>query len=386
MLRKVQKDLSKGELMSDSCSNLSPKLMNTSFFSIPGLFVGFSSKGLSDCDAVRSPTSPLDARIFSAFGSSFWTQRSDLDGLQSQTKSWSSKGIGLGIVDSLSDVRTHQPPNSLGNAESKSILFGPQLRISVPQCNGNQNDCLEKTGSCVTSPKSLPNYVFSAKSLAKSGLSHLGCPHFAVEQDVTSSETVQKGKSYRSCSSESINASAEFLSRLSENGLLPFHSGFASPQPNVGDRHLAASSNCSLSASFSAGEIELSEDYTCVITHGPNPKTKHIYGDFILEEDHSLEIPVTNKPEESGGGVAQTGCNSFGMGDFLSTCYTCKKKLADGEDIYMYRGEQAFCSPDCRWQEIMIDEEVEKKTVNSHPSSGSASCDTFFFPGLAVAT
>ncbi|KAF3791179.1 hypothetical protein EJ110_NYTH14507 [Nymphaea thermarum] len=175
--------------MSDSCSSLSPKLMNTSFFSIPGLFVGFSSKGLSDCDAVRSPTSPLDARIFSAFGSSFWTQWSDADGLQARQRA------GPGIVDSLSDVRTHQPPNSLGNGESKSIRFGPQLRISVPQCNGNQNDCLEKTGSCVTSPKSLPNYVFSAKSLAKSGLSHLGCPQFAVEQDVTLSETVQKGNS-----------------------------------------------------------------------------------------------------------------------------------------------------------------------------------------------
>ncbi|XP_031487847.1 FCS-Like Zinc finger 10-like [Nymphaea colorata] len=248
------------------------------------------------CDVVRSPTSPLDART------SFWTQRSDFDGLQSQTKSWSSKGIGLGIVDSLSDVRTHQPPNSLGNAESKSILFGPQLRISVPQCNGNQNDCLEKT----------------------------------VEQDVTLSEMYKRGSRIDHVH---LNRSMPVLSsllRLSENGLHPFYSGFASPQPNVGDRHLDASSNCSLSASFSPGEIELSEDYTCVITHGPNPKTKHVYGDFILEEDHSLDIPVTNKPEESGGGVAQTGCNSFGMGDFLSTCYTCKKKLVNGEDIYMY--------------------------------------------------
>ncbi|CAN6442143.1 unnamed protein product [Victoria cruziana] len=351
MLRKVQKDMSKSELMSDSCSKLSPKPMSTSFFSIPGLFVAFSSKALSDCDAVRSPTSPLDAKIFSAFGSSLWSQRSDLDGLQNQKKSWCSKGVGLGIVDSLSDVRTHQPPNSLGKAESKNILFGPQLRISVPQCKEDQNDCWEKIGSCVTSPKSLPNYVFSAKCLAKPGLSHLGCPQFAAEQNLNASDTVKTGL----------------------------------PQPNVDVRHVTASSNGDLSASFSAGEIELSEDYTCVITRGPNPKTKHIYGDFILEEDHSPETPLTNKPEGTGE-VAQTYCNYFGMGDFLSTCYTCKKKLADGEDIYMYRGEKAFCSPDCRWREIMIDEELERKTVNSHPPSRSASCDNFFFPGLAVAT
>ncbi|CAI0423413.1 unnamed protein product [Linum tenue] len=34
---------------------------------------------------------------------------------------------------------------------------------------------------------------------------------------------------------------------------------------------------------FTAGEIELSEDYTCVISHGPIPKTTHIFDDCIID-------------------------------------------------------------------------------------------------------
>ncbi|CAA7025800.1 unnamed protein product [Microthlaspi erraticum] len=32
-------------------------------------------------------------------------------------------------------------------------------------------------------------------------------------------------------------------------------------------------------------EMALSEDYTCIISHGPNPKTTHIFGDCILDCD-----------------------------------------------------------------------------------------------------
>ncbi|EPS61768.1 hypothetical protein M569_13027 [Genlisea aurea] len=65
--------------------------------------------------------------------------------------------------------------------------------------------------------------------------------------------------------------------------------------------------------------IQSSEDYTCVRTHGPNPKVVHIYRDRILE------------------------CRRV----FLKFCDSCDKKL-DGEDVYMYRGEKAFCSCGCR--------------------------------------
>ncbi|XP_020586375.1 uncharacterized protein LOC110028739 [Phalaenopsis equestris] len=48
----------------------------------------------------------------------------------------------------------------------------------------------------------------------------------------------------------------------------------------------------------------------------------------------------------------------FPVADFLSCCYLCRKRL-HGKDIYMYRGEKAFCSMDCRYQQIVSEEYME---------------------------
>ncbi|URE00828.1 hypothetical protein MUK42_19628 [Musa troglodytarum] len=42
---------------------------------------------------------------------------------------------------------------------------------------------------------------------------------------------------------------------------------------------------------------------------------------------------------------------------FLEQCYLCRIKLLLGEDIYMYRGDRAFCSEECRRRQIVMDEE-----------------------------
>ncbi|KAJ8899508.1 hypothetical protein K2173_018482 [Erythroxylum novogranatense] len=88
---------------------------------------------------------------------------------------------------------------------------------------------------------------------------------------------------------------------------------------------------------LSIGEMELSEDYTCVITHGPNPKTTHIFDNCIVES-------YTSDSATNG---------------FLSFCHTCRKPLEPKNDIYMYRGEKGFCSHECRHQEMLLDDGVE---------------------------
>eukprot|EP00249_Psilotum_nudum_P015380 c25295_g2_i2 orf=2-883(-) len=45
--------------------------------------------------------------------------------------------------------------------------------------------------------------------------------------------------------------------------------------------------------------------------------------------------------------------------DFLSYCHFCNRQLRPGRDIYMYRGDKAFCSVECRYQQIAIDESKE---------------------------
>ncbi|KAJ7287900.1 hypothetical protein O6H91_Y316500 [Diphasiastrum complanatum] len=47
--------------------------------------------------------------------------------------------------------------------------------------------------------------------------------------------------------------------------------------------------------------------------------------------------------------------------DFMKACFLCKRKLRQGLDIYMYRGDRAFCSPDCRHHQIVLDERAERR-------------------------
>ncbi|GAA0140350.1 hypothetical protein LIER_01715 [Lithospermum erythrorhizon] len=104
---------------------------------------------------------------------------------------------------------------------------------------------------------------------------------------------------------------------------------------------------------LSLTEMELSEDYTRVITHGPNPRTTHIFDNCIVDSCSctSVGLPQLKTKHNCGSSpnIAETPSS------FLSFCNTCKNKLQEGEDIYMYRGEKAFCSHECRGQEMLTE-------------------------------
>ncbi|KAF2291481.1 hypothetical protein GH714_025049 [Hevea brasiliensis] len=50
---------------------------------------------------------------------------------------------------------------------------------------------------------------------------------------------------------------------------------------------------------------------------------------------------------------------------FLRSCSLCKRRLVPGRDIYMYRGDSAFCSLECRQQQMNQDERKEKCSLAS---------------------
>ncbi|CAD5193115.1 unnamed protein product [Musa acuminata subsp. malaccensis] len=92
-------------------------------------------------------------------------------------------------------------------------------------------------------------------------------------------------------------------------------------------------------------DMELSESYTCVISHlGGNRVKKRVY----FGDDGLLFEPPPPPPP----GLADP---PFVVAEFLRCCFLCKKKL-DGMDVYMYRGEKAFCSEECRCQQMLHDE------------------------------
>ncbi|GAA0166581.1 hypothetical protein LIER_21704 [Lithospermum erythrorhizon] len=62
--------------------------------------------------------------------------------------------------------------------------------------------------------------------------------------------------------------------------------------------------------------------------------------------------------------------------DFLNSCHLCHKNL-HGKDIFMYRGEKAFCSSECRYSQIVMDERKEKCSSKASRSSVDVSTSPF---------
>ncbi|GAB2275611.1 hypothetical protein Dimus_010368 [Dionaea muscipula] len=396
--RSTQKEQQMGQLTSDAGSDgclqsgvAGQKQKTTSFFNVPGLFIGLAPKGVSDCDSVRSPTSPLDFKLFSNLSSSVRSPRCSYEGHQ---KSWDCNKVGLGIVDSLDDDDDGGRKlcgKIVGSISTKSILLGSQIRIRTPNSPTHISSC--------ETPKSLPkNYVvfphthLKSPNLSKENNSDV---LFETGEDPAESYPFAKFQSFSSDSRSMGSPSYGLADRRADSGgSRNFGLGNASVQEDSPSKSIGGNPNSEdishkkLSSAFevvgsdtgfvgylSPSEIELSEDYTCVISHGPNPRTTHIFGDCILE-CHAGETPLWNRM----GGVESASpklvkCSKFSSSypsdDFLSFCYFCKKKLEEGKDIYMYRGERAFCSSDCRLEEILIEQGMDKSISEGAKESPS---------------
>ncbi|CAK7345788.1 unnamed protein product [Dovyalis caffra] len=115
---------------------------------------------------------------------------------------------------------------------------------------------------------------------------------------------------------------------------------------------------------------ENDESYTCVISHEGNNVNRETvyYGDkvckFCIDSGGGFHVgsglvyaapPPVRPPMD----VAAAARREFWSKDFLSFCCLCNKQL-QGRDIFMYRGEIAFCSPECRDDYIRIEDIKEK--------------------------
>lgn len=212
-----------------------------SFFDSPR-FRNFIAKGLSETEALISPTSTLDNLPLSPFGHPFSYDRSQPKSpknFSANKHSWEkidSKGVSLALEESSS-----KPSNG-------KVFFGTKLRVQIPPL---------PTTSAI-SPSGSP------KSTAENWqLSEFESPGFGMQRN-------------------------------------------DSPRDVTG--------------SLSVSEMELSEDYTCVISRGPIPRTTRIFDNCIVETYCSLP-----------------GEPNSAFHDFLSHCYTCRKNLEQSKDIYIYR-------------------------------------------------
>ncbi|KNA23756.1 hypothetical protein SOVF_022200 [Spinacia oleracea] len=267
-------------------------------------------------DPIMSPTSILDSKAFSALANSFWvvdnnTNNNNNSNKNSKTFSWeqpnNTKGIGLALIDENSsesnnnnNITTNNNSNMNNTATSKQqkrklVVFGSQLRIQVPPLP--------------------PSSVF---------------PCFSPESP------------------------REFGIKTPRNSLWPFGNKDSQVHPHESPGNGKGNGNGN-DNNLSLSDMELSEDYTCVISHGPNPKTTHIFGNCIVQSCCGV-VGSSSFSSRRNGYLSKFGNSISSPENFLSFCHHCKKKLGEGSDIYMYRGEKAFCSQECRCQEMLFDE------------------------------
>lgn len=78
------------------------------------------------------------------------------------------------------------------------------------------------------------------------------------------------------------------------------------------------------------------------------------------DSDEEMEVRESIFSTASPGSCCHDNSGHFLAMDFLNACFFCKRLLGPGKDIFMYRGDRAFCSAECRYQQIVIDERKER--------------------------
>ncbi|KAI3847906.1 hypothetical protein MKX03_026145 [Papaver bracteatum] len=109
---------------------------------------------------------------------------------------------------------------------------------------------------------------------------------------------------------------------------------------------------------------------------------------MISSSQESNNIIAVKPTFKLSGGSSKTsskklnGIFSSSESNFLKACGLCRKKLSPLKNIYMYKGDQSFCSDDCRCRKILIEEllmeEMEEETTMEIPTKEIASSSAYF--------
>ncbi|XP_054785055.1 FCS-Like Zinc finger 10-like [Prosopis cineraria] len=381
------------------CDILSLRHLSNSFFQFSSSKVGFCAKGSSDSESAWSPTSPLDFRFFSNLSNPFSAKSSKPSSQSGQKKQFECCKIGLGIINTLAD-ETKLDSEIPETSQRKNVVFGSQVKTGIHKTSKN---CYEPFPSYARSNSLPKNYVISEMKNSKFepvNFNHVSRNRVFPQESEAFKNVMMSLPVPTKSSSSSRDFNQISNSRTDEFCLENSSSGTSlapvtGPCPQVDCPSKAKPSSLPISIDFSNGylgslsarEIELSEDYTCIISHGPNPKRTHIFGDCILECYKTDSTQFSQKEEPAirfykVSTLSEESANPYPSDDVLSFCYSCKKKFEEGKDVCIYRGEKAFCSFDCRSEEILAEKKSENNSAESSPDS---SYHDVFFMNLSMA-
>ncbi|RRT72673.1 hypothetical protein B296_00021410 [Ensete ventricosum] len=276
--------------------------------------VRFGRRGLLEPDAVWSPASPV-AKVFSS-------------GINGRLKCWDSSRVGLGLIDALS-VESSPCGKVLGFPRNDNIVFASQMRsnTSIPKSSHQVGLGDDSVGAA---PKSLQPRIGSSKpgSVCSGMIIELrGCRSEHEEFGLLHSCPVDTGRSLLLAKSI-LRSNSEALVSDSENSMDSW---------SLAKEDTSFSSSYEFIGSLSASEIEQSEDYTCITSHGPNPKKTHIFGDCILDS-HCIESPtIRNKHRKDDEG-------------------SCKKNSEGGKHICTHRITSSVSPASAFHEETFLDD------------------------------
>ncbi|MED6109373.1 hypothetical protein PIB30_031988 [Stylosanthes scabra] len=114
--------------------------------------------------------------------------------------------------------------------------------------------------------------------------------------------------------------------------------------------------------------------------------TNNINGVMMDPNQNQNQIHENKNNNNNNKGATATpriqrrhSCDFVETPHFLRSCSLCRRRLVPGRDIYMYRGDSAFCSLECRQHQMNQDEKKDKffvsskKQVVAHTPSASSS-------------
>uniref|UniRef100_A0A0E0DZ99 FLZ-type domain-containing protein n=1 Tax=Oryza meridionalis TaxID=40149 RepID=A0A0E0DZ99_9ORYZ len=117
-------------------------------------------------------------------------------------------------------------------------------------------------------------------------------------------------------------------------------------------------------------------------------RTTSMLGFAVAEEEEQGRQPPARAARGAGGGggggsaapspgwgaMQRRHSGDFAVAEtaaFLKACGICNRRLGPGRDTFIYMGEVAFCSHECRQQQMNLDELNEKKCFQRESGGGS---------------
>ncbi|XP_022720806.1 uncharacterized protein LOC111278445 [Durio zibethinus] len=93
---------------------------------------------------------------------------------------------------------------------------------------------------------------------------------------------------------------------------------------------------------------------------------------IIVKPALKISLPATRKHRHGSSGRSPPVDHSC----FLKSCHLCHKNLSLDKEVYMYRGDQGFCSVECRDRQIVLDEMREFELSTKQMLASSRHCSS----------